>query len=244
MNLKNVILGILILSILGVSAIFWAISPMEAMPEALNSLKTDNSVVVSTNQWLTFEPASSTPTIGFIFYPGAKVDPRAYAPSMRAIAAKGFLTIIVPMPFNLAIFGINEANDVIAAHPEIKTWVIGGHSLGGAMAASYAKNHENVIKGIVFWAAYPGESDSLAGTKLRALSIYASRDGLATLQNIENAKKFLPKDTKFVEIKGGNHAQFGWYGNQPGDLEATITRIQQQKIVVDETVEFLEGFEK
>ncbi len=243
MKFDGFVIAAVILSILVAGVFLLATAPMNAMPGALKALKTNGSAVVSANGWLTFEPADSTPAVGFIFYPGAKVDPRVYAPMMNEISANGFFVVVVPMSFNLAFFGIDGADGVIADHPEVKTWIIGGHSLGGAMAASYAKNRKDV-RGMVFLAAYAGESDSLSDTSIRALSIYASRDGLATPRKIENTKNLLPEDTKFVEILGGNHAQFGWYGSQPGDLEATITRIRQQKIIANETVEFLESFRK
>ena len=99
-----------------------------------------------------FQPAQPTDT-GFIFYPGGLVDPAAYAPLMKQLSDQGILSVIVPMPLDLAIFGVNKANDVIAAYPEIKHWVIGGHSLGGSMAAQYAKDNASKLAGIAFMAS-------------------------------------------------------------------------------------------
>jgi len=188
--------------------LFFYLKPMGAMPEALNAMKSDSTVKVDRTKWITFTPFSS-PTVGFIFYPGAKVDPRAYAPEMNAISSHGFLTVIVPMPLNLAIFGVNEADEVIHDYPYIKKWVIGGHSLGGVMAVSYANNHRDKISGIILWAAYPDDQDDLSAFSIPVLVIYASNDGLATPQKIMEMKRLLPKDTQYVEIEGGNHAQFG-----------------------------------
>jgi hypothetical protein len=220
--------------------LFFYLKPMDAMPEALNAMKSDSTVKVDRTKWITFTPFSS-PTVGFIFYPGAKVDPRAYAPEMNAISSHGFLTVIVPMPLNLAIFGVNEADEVIHDYPYIKKWVIGGHSLGGVMAVSYANNHRDKISGIILWAAYPDDQDDLSASSIPVLVIYASNDGLATPQKIMEMKRLLPKDTQYVEIEGGNHAQFGWYGDQDGDNPATITRYAQQNIIVNASVNFLEN---
>jgi len=220
--------------------LFFYLKPMAAMPEALNAMNSDNTVKVDRTKWITFTPFSS-PTVGFIFYPGAKVDPRAYAPEMKDISSHGFLTVIVPMPLNFAIFGINEADQVIHDYPYIKKWVIGGHSLGGVMAVSYANHHMDKISGIILWAAYPDDQDDLSVSSIPVLAIYASNDGLVTPQKIMEIKRLLPKNTQYVEIEGGNHAQFGWYGDQDGDDPATITRYAQQEIIVNATVNFLES---
>ena len=98
------------------------------MPEALAALQSDSQVKVTTDPWLVFQPTQSTPTTGLIIYPGGRVDPRAYAPQARAIAEKGYLVVIVPMPLNLAVFGSGRASSVIQAYPDIEKWVIGGHS--------------------------------------------------------------------------------------------------------------------
>src|SRR5512143_918573 len=104
--------------------------------------------------WYVFQPAQPSDT-GFIFYPGGLVDPAAYAPLMKQLSDQGIMTVIVPMPLDLAVFGVNKANDVIAAYPDIKQWIIGGHSLGGSMAAQYAKDNASKLAGIAFMASYP-----------------------------------------------------------------------------------------
>jgi hypothetical protein len=108
------------------------------MKQAINALQSDSNVTVISGQWLTFKPTTTNYTTGLIIYPGGRVDYRSYAPLAHAIANEGYLTIIVPMPLNLAVFGANAANEVIASHPEITSWAIGGHSLGGTMAAQFA----------------------------------------------------------------------------------------------------------
>jgi pimeloyl-ACP methyl ester carboxylesterase len=124
---------------------------------------------------------------------------------------------------------VNKADEVIAAYPEIKHWIIGGHSLGGSMAAEYVKGHPSTVEGMAFMAAYPADSTNLSTLPIKVVSIHGSNDGLATDAKIQNSLKNLPADTKVVLIEGGNHAQYGNYGPQAGDGQATIGAEQQQQ---------------
>ena len=126
------------------------------MPEAVAALRSDARVTVVADHWLTFRPMESAPTVGLIFYPGGRVDARAYAPAMHALAEAEYLSVVVPMPFNLAVFGADRAADVQAAFPEIAHWAVGGHSLGGAMAARFVHRHPDVVDGLALWAC-PGQ---------------------------------------------------------------------------------------
>ena len=235
------VIGILL--VVGLAGfVIWANNAAQPMPEALAALQSDSAVTVSQADWIEFAPASGSPTTGFVFYPGGRVDARAYAPPARALAEQGYLVAITPMLLNLAIFDPDRANAVIAAHPEIERWVIGGHSLGGTTAAMYANRHAEAVDGVVFWAAYPAGGDSLAGRDdLMVTSIYGTRDGLATPAKIEASIPLLPADAQFVAIEGGNHAQFGWYGDQSGDNPATISREDQQAQIVEATAAALAG---
>jgi hypothetical protein len=213
--------------------------PAAAMPEAEAALESGGGVTVSTDPWLTFTPDEPSDS-GVILYPGGLVEAKAYAPAARAIAEAGHLAVIVPMPFNLAVLAPDSADAVVAAHPEVGTWVIGGHSLGGAMAAQYADGHPDVIDGLVLWGAYPPDGTDLSDADLAVTSVYASEDGLSTVAEVEASAARLPADSRFVLIEGGNHAGFGWYGPQNGDGEATISREEQQDQTVAATLELLE----
>lgn len=240
--LKRILYGLLLLLFLAfVGFVIWAETPLGPMPEALSALQSDEQVSVETSPWLTFTPAGKTPRTGFIFYPGGRVDARSYAPAARQIAAAGYLVVIPPMPLNLAFLAPNRAADVIEAHPEIEHWVMGGHSLGGAMAARYTYQHPEQIDGLVLWASYPADDNSLAQSDLPIVSIYGSEDmGRA---GIEERKGLLPPQTQWVFISCANHAQMGWYGPQPGDGTACISRQEQQTIVIEATLSFLHQFE-
>ncbi|MEJ5239809.1 MAG: alpha/beta fold hydrolase [Anaerolineales bacterium] len=224
-----------------VGFVLWAETPLGPMPEALEALQSGDDVAVTVNGWLVFEPQGKSPKTGFIFYPGGRVDARSYAPPAREIAAGGYLVVIVPMPLNLAVFGAERAAEVIAAYPQIRHWVIGGHSLGGAMAARFAALYPQQVDGVVLWASYPPDGNPLTNSGLPVLSIYGSED--FGREAIESRKSLLPEDTQWLFIPCANHAQMGWYGPQPGDGEACISREEQQEQVVKATLEFLQRIE-
>jgi hypothetical protein len=234
-----VIIGVVLLAVIGFIA--WGLIIPEPMPEALAAMQSDSQVIVTTDPWITFQPADQTATTGLIIYPGGRVDPRAYAPLAHAIASQGYLVAIVPMPLNLAVFGLSRAASVIEAYPDIQYWVIGGHSLGGSMAALYADKHRDQINGLSLWASYPATSNDLSDSNLKVSSIYGTQDGLATKDKIDASRGLLPPDTTWVSIEGGNHAQFGWYGDQSGDNPATISRQEQQDQIQQAVLDLLQA---
>lgn len=236
-----VLLAVLLVAVAGFAV--WAYTPLGPLPEATAALRSDAAVQVTTSPWLTFAPANAQPTTGFIFYPGGRVDARSYAPTARAIAQHGYLVVIAPMPFNLAVFKPGAAAAVMAAHPEIAHWAIGGHSLGGAMAANFVFTHPDAVQGLVLWAAYPAGNNGLADRQLPVASIYGTNDGLASRFEVDATRTLLPAGARYVPIEGGNHAQMGWYGPQSGDGTATITREAQQAQVVEATVALLAGLD-
>ena len=242
--IKRIALSMIILVVVAVAAfVWWGSHPLEAMPEAREALESDDSVLVIPKNWIIFSPLINSPEMGIILYPGGRVDPIAYAPLAREIAEEGNLVIISRMPLNLAFFDIDVADEIMQANPGIKYWVIGGHSLGGAMAAEYVSANPSAVKGLFLWASYSAENTNLSVlTDLSVLSIYGTEDG--GVKEIRISRERLPKNTFWVEIEGANHAQFGWYGEQPGDGEATISREAQQGIILENTLAFLKAIEK
>jgi hypothetical protein len=238
----GVVAALLVLGVAGF--VVWALWVPAPMAEAMAALDSDAEVAVDAGRWLVFASAATAPDTGLILYPGGRVDARAYAPAARAIAAEGYRVVIVPMPLNLAVLAPDRASEVMAAYPEVRAWAVGGHSLGGAMAARYADLNPERVAGLVLWAAYPAASNDLSGRELAVASIYGTRDGLATVEDIETSRALLPATTSWVEIEGGNHAQFGWYGPQARDLEPTISREAQQAQVVGGTVALLERLQE
>jgi hypothetical protein len=236
------VLVLIVLAALGF--VIWAENPLGPAPEALAALQSDATVKVSeTNGLIVFEPADVQPDTGFIFYPGGRVDKRSYAPILRSVASEGYLVVLVPAPLNLMVFAPNRAEKVFPLFPSIEHWAVGGHSLGGAMAANYVYTHPGAVDGLVLWASYPAESNDLTNSGLKVISIYGDQD-MAGMEPFEASRQRLPADTIWVVIPGGNHAQFGNYGPQPGDNVASISRADQQRQAVQATVEFLGSLSK
>ncbi len=211
---------------------------------AVAALDTSSTVEVKDNPHLSFRPVGSTPTTGFIFYVGSNVPPEAYAHLMKGIAAEGYLAIVPKMPANMAIFNWEAADTIIIENPQIEYWAIGGHSLGGVMASRYVKEHPEQVDGLVFWASYPAQNYDLSDRDIKVSSIYGSLDGLASPEEILASKPLLPADTMWVKLTGGNHAQFGGYGEQKGDLPADLLSRDQQAQVVKATVVLLESISR
>ena len=233
-------ISLLAIILLGAAGfVVWAENALGPEQVALDALKSDNTVTVTEKAGYTsFTPVGAQPTSGFIFYPGGRVDYRSYAPVLRKIAAQGYMVVLVPVRLNLAFFDINAAEPVLKDFPTIQHWAIGGHSLGGVAAAIFANSHPQ-IDGIVFWASYPGD-DSLKDSNLKIMSIYATRDGLASRSKIDASRALLPSGTIFVPIEGGDHAQFGAYGPQPGDNPANIPAEAQWQQTADATSKLLQ----
>ena len=230
---------IILLVIIG-GFVVWAANPLGPGELSLAALESDSLVNVEQGDFTVFQPTDGQLSAGFIFYPGGRVDYQSYAPALHAIAAQGFLVVLVPAPLNLMVFNPNAADEVMPQFPQIENWAIGGHSLGGAMAANYVYTHPDAVDGLVLWASYPADNNDLTGSSVSVLSIYGTLD-MAGIEKFNDSKTLLPPDTVWVVIEGGNHAQFGDYGFQPGDNVATISAADQQEQVVNATVTFLAG---
>ena len=178
--------------------------------------------------WLLDGPSEEN---AMIFYPGGKVDEKAYIPLLHRFAEEGIDVCLVKMPFRLAVLGINRASDVMAQY-DYGNWYIGGHSLGGAMSAVYAADHGDKLKGVVLLAAYATKN---LDDDLVEIVLYGSEDGVLNRSKTEEGRQFAPNsEGHYLElvIESGNHAQFGSYGMQKGDGEARITAREQQEETV------------
>ena len=187
---------------------------------------TEQSVIeiqTDENGYLIFEPEQIEN--GLIFYPGGKVEHTAYIPLMEALASKGTLCILVKMPFRLAVFDSNAADGLQENYPEVESWYLGGHSLGGSMAASYLSKHAESFDGLILLGSY--STADLSDLDVKVLSIYGSEDWVLNNENYDKNKENLPDDFKEVIIDGGCHAYFGMYGAQEGDGVPGITNEEQ-----------------
>ena len=172
---------------------------------------------------IVFEPDGAT--AGLIFYPGGKVEHSAYIPLMQACAQNGILCIIAEMPCHLAVFDINAADGIQKEYPQIEKWYIGGHSLGGSMAASYLEKHTDAYEGLILLGAY--STADLSDAELDVLSIYGSEDQVLNREKYNDNIRHLPKDFKEIVMEGGCHAYFGMYGAQDGDGTPSMTNSEQ-----------------
>ena len=172
---------------------------------------------------IVFEPEAATK--GLIFYPGGKVEHTAYTPLMEMLASEGILCVLVEMPFRLAVLDVGAADGIPEAFPEVERWYLGGHSLGGSMAASYLASHTEDFDGLILLGSY--STADLSGTELSVLSVYGSEDGVMNREKYAEYKSNLPEGFTEVIIEGGNHAYFGAYGEQEGDGTATVTPAEQ-----------------
>lgn len=195
------------------------------------------------DDFVTIEPKKSN-GIGIVLYPGAKVEPEAYAYYSKQLAAKGYTVMIADVAFHFALLDVNKAADAKKLFPQMKQWYIGGHSLGGVAAASYAYKHQDEVEGIIFLGSYPSKSSDFTDIDMPILSLYAEYDGLSTVEKIKENEHLLSKETTMHKIKGGNHAQFGMYGKQKGDKEAKISAIEQQWEMATTTKRWLDELEK
>ena len=215
-------------AILFLSFFIYTANYSKATISDINHIYSINSNIKSeANLTTVYPPKDIDKNIGLIFYPGGKVEDKSYLPLLHEISQYGITCILVKMPFNLAIFNSNAADDIYEKYPSIKKWYLSGHSLGGAMASSYAKENYEKLDGLILLASYP-----LNDADVKTISIYGSLDTIldsSKLTNVQNK----------IKIIGANHANFGNYGNQKGDSIATIPREEQQKITVDTIIDFI-----
>lgn len=213
-----------------------------ADPLALTALVSSERVTVTEDKWIVFSPASSSPTTGFIFYPGGECDERGYAELMHEIAAQGYLVVLVPMPLQLAVLAPDKASDVLETFPEIDSWAIGGHSLGGAMAARYVYNHEGAIDGLLFWDAYPPKTDDISQRKIPVTLIHRSDASGEPPDYYAEYRPLLPASMQYRAMPGASHINFGRFipaERFRQDTPATLPIEQQHRLIVQHTADFL-----
>ena len=226
----------------------WSIIAYCATDEAHKALRSNEQVIVQrgASTWL-FLPVnrSTQPDVGLVFFPGALVEPAAYAPLAQKVAAAGYVVLLIEVP-RRGIFGGADGNEVLKrARSAMKSvsgihrWVIAGHSRGAAIAARMVHVDSSAISGLVLIGSSHPRDFSLADTKVPVTKVYGTRDGVAKVVRVEETRGRLPPSTRWVRIEGGNHSQFGYYGFQLGDRTAQISREQQQEVTFKALLESL-----
>lgn len=201
-------------------------------------VESDSYVTVTeTKDYISFMPSSGNATVGFVFYPGAKVDEKAYSEMMYDLARLNIFAAIVKMPLRFAFFNPNGANKVLAYYEDVKYWYIGGHSLGGVMATDYLYKNQDKYQGFILLGSYVNKDYS--NSDLWGMTIYGSNDKVLKRSSYDNAQSKMPKHNYEYVIEGGNHANFASYGKQNFDGEATIDREKQIDLTVLKIIEFI-----
>ena len=234
------------LAVFWLAVLAWLLFNMQARGVDAAVLESGDAVTVDdAGADLRFVPTVDTARVGLVFYPGALVEPEAYAPLARDVAEAGYEVVLVPIPFRLAPF--ERHRDALAAHTldliradgERHAWVIGGHSKGGALAAAFARDHATDLAGLLLVGTSHPREDDLSGLRLDVTKVYGSEDGLASEEEIHRFAPNLPGATHFVRVDGANHAHFGWYGWQLGDGSARIPRAEQHEATVQAVLDQL-----
>ena len=237
----------------GVLFSLWMVNSFRAQGFDRTILESDQTVTVEkTDGYIQFQPVENQQPTGFIFLPGGMVAPEAYAPMSRAISERGFNVFILKLPFGSAPLNSQEedvmrqALEIIGINTSIPYWTAGGHSRGAAIAARFAFLHAESFDGLVLIGTSHPKEDAfdLSNTNLSVTKIYATNDGLASVDEVEANARYLPDDTIWILIEGGNHAQFGYYGNQLGDNAATISRERQQELTIDAIIAALKSIQQ
>lgn len=222
------LIPITVLAVLAGTFIVYTGDYYRADDAALAALRSGGGVRVDqTDYGYRFDGPSEDAAL--VFYPGGKVAPEAYAPFLRCLAGMGVDVCLVRMPFRLALFGIESADAVMAQY-DYPRWYVGGHSLGGAMAAVYASHHGQALAGVVLCAAYPTRA---LDKHMTELCIYGSEDGVLNRKRLEEGRACAPEAYYEYVIEGGNHAGFGSYGSQKGDGIARISAEAQQRAAAE-----------
>ncbi len=209
-----------------------------ATEPAINALDSTELVTVENGKnYIVYQPTTDA-KCALLFYPGGKVEPTVYSRIFSQLAEHRIQTVVVKMPFNLAMFNINGAEEALNDFGDIDTWYFGGHSLGGVFGTEYLKNNSDEFVGMIYLASYP--NSDISNLDLDVITINGTLDTVIRRENYDAAKPKLPSDAIYYNIEGGNHTQFGDYNLQKGDTEATITAEQQQSIIVEKILEFLD----
>lgn len=228
--------GLVLLVVLA-GAAAW-LRPFPATQAALDALASDDAVEVQeASGWYAFVPRDGEAGTGLVYSPGARVDVRATAAVLRPLAEAGYVVVALKEPLGIALTSPGQSASAIAAFDDVEHWVVGGHSLGGVAASSFAAAHDDVVDGLLLHASYP--LGDMADADLAVTSVSGSRDGLTTAEDVEASRADLPAGTTFVEVPGGVHAFFADYGPQPGDGTPTVSRAEAQERIVAASLDAL-----
>ena len=234
--------ALIALAIGWIALLAW-LRPFSAQEPALTAMQSDAAVTVTeTATRIVFSPSGTASTTAVFFEPGAKVEARAYAATLRPLAEAGLTVVIAKQPLAIAFLSLGEFDAVRDDYPDITKWAVGGHSLGGIVAAIQADEADGdaaaPVVGLFFYASYPA-TDISSTLTASVLSVSAANDGLSTPADIDATKSLLPTDTTYVVIAGAVHAYFADYGAQPGDGEPSVDHDVARDEISAATLDFV-----
>ncbi len=239
-KVSKIILLVLLLLIIVSGLAFYYWTQQTYSPSSTLTKLVDEDGITYFEDWLVFDSKGEGQTKGgIIIYPGAKVEPEAYSYYGQELSKRGYLVAIPNVRLNLPILEVDKAEEIIDKYATVEDWFIGGHSLGGVAASSYAKEHSDIITGVFFLGSFSSDNNDFSNSSISILSLFADKDGLTTLDKIDETGNLLSDNTVMKEIRGGNHSQFGVYGKQKGDGEATISVVEQQHIVIESILDWV-----
>lgn len=223
--------------------ITWAIFVMSWLANSVRTSGVDESTLLSDSSALvqqdstslSFLPSDTKSHTALVFFCGSGIAADAYAPLLRPIAESGIAVFIIKLPYRFAPFeshkeaALVRARTMISTHSKVKNWAIAGHSLGGALATRMARTDSANLSALILIATTHPKNDDLSFLRIPVTKIYGSRDSIAPKEQIIRNSALLPSQTKWVEIVGGNHSQFGRYGRQLFDGTPGISREQQEE---------------
>ena len=232
----------------GIAFTLWLYDSFRARGFDEKTLQSNAQITVAdTDEAIVFTPTKPKGPTGLLFFHGAGVEPSAYAPLIRAVAENDFIAAIVKLPYRLAPFkphrreAISRARQIVAQTEAVDKWVVAGHSKGGKIAAELVHADGALASALILiGTSHPRDFD-LSNIGIPVKKVFASNDGIATVEKIESTKRNLPEHTQWIEIVGGNHSQFGYYGHQLFDGRATIDRTEQQRRTLEEILATLES---
>ncbi|MBW0254648.1 alpha/beta hydrolase [Cellulomonas sp. PS-H5] len=229
--------GLALLAVLA-AATAW-LRPFPATDAALDALRGDDAVEVRESAgWYAFVPRDAEPTTGLVYSPGARVDVRATAAVLRPLAEAGYLVVALKEPLGIALTSPGQSASAMAAFDGVERWAVGGHSLGGVAASSFAAAHDDEVDGLLLHASYP--LGDMVDADLVVASVSGSEDGLTTPADVDASRADLPAATTFTQVDGAVHAFFADYGPQPGDGTPTVPREEARAEIVAASLALLD----
>ncbi len=209
---------------------------MTAEPEPLADVWADAAVAYrETADGVVLTPDAPNGS-GLVYLAGARVEPAAYASKLSGLVEAGITVVIARPTLNFAIAETRPLADFEALAPDVDTWFVGGHSLGGVKACLYAAEDPDGLAGLVLFGSYC--SADISASDLPVLTLSATEDGLSTPAKIADAARLLPASAQLVSLPGAAHAQFGDYGAQPGDGTPTATDADVRAEITDAVLAF------